>query len=218
MVCLVHDVFNIIIEQHVHDLCRRLVFRQFVYIVFYSRIQVFQPCDQHVGVFQNGQQHDPRIVRAAAHQAVDGIDIPLIFDLLPFLDLQKGSDDLDRIFLKTGPLDIALVRLDLDPVIVFQPPQHPVGLIPAAFTVEALFLHGSRLLLFKIILQLLHQNISFHTKRKLMVHDRKQLYKAFPIDCFVRRCQRYKKIFRNDLKHVRLRSRLLSAISPVSAT
>lgn len=194
MISLIHNIFHVIVKQYIHDLCRRFVPGQLINVMLDAGIEIFQSGDQHVRILQYREQHNSRILRAAPHQAVNRINVPLIFDLPALLDLQKGLHDLHCIILEAGTLHIAFVCLDLKPSVILQPPEHPVGLIPAAPGIKVLLPHGNSLGLVEIIYQLLNQDIPFHAKGKLMVHHRKQLSQAFPVYGFIRRCQRYKKI------------------------
>ena len=54
----------------------------------------------------------------------------------------------------------------------------------------------------KYPLQLFYKNISFHPKRKLMIHDEKQLTNTFPIYHLIWRCQWHKKMFIYNMKHI----------------
>ena len=187
MISFIHNVRNIIIKQSIHDLCHSPVLCQFVNIVFDIGIEIFKAGNQHVRIFQNLQKHNTRMIGVASHQTVYRINIPLILDLLSFSDLQQGFHDFYGVFFKIHPLDIAFVRLNLDPAIKLQLPQHAVGFAAAVQSLKLIFLHVCSLRLIKIIFQFIHQHISFHTKRKLMFHGGKQLTDTFPIYDSVRR-------------------------------
>lgn len=126
-------------------------------------------------------EHDTRLIHGAFYQTVDGINVPLVFNLFPICDIQECFDYFHSVFLEVYTLYVAFVCFHFDPAVVFQAAQNAVSPASAVISLEFFFHQLGRIFLSKIKFQLVYQHFSFHAKGELVFHNGKKAADTFPV-------------------------------------
>ena len=203
VVGFIHNVGDVVVKQGVHDLGNCAVPGEIIDVVFDVGVQVFQACDQVIGVFPDLHEHDTWLVHGAFYQAVDSVNVALVFDLFAVCDVQESFDYFDRVFFEVYALHVAFVGFHFDPAVVFQAAQNAVCPASAVVCLEFFFHQLGCIFLVKIEFQLVYQHFSFYAEGELVFHDGKKAADAFPVYDSVRGGQGDKKVVRNYVKHRR---------------
>ena len=181
VVGFVYNIGNVVVKQCIHNLGNRAVSGKVINVVFDVGIEVFQTSDQVVGVFPDLHEHDTRLIHGAFYQTVDGINVPLVFNLFPICDIQECFDYFHSVFLEVYTLYVAFVCFHFDPAVVFQAAQNAVSPASAVISLEFFFHQLGRIFLPKIKFQLVYQHFSFHAKGELVFHNGKKAADTFPV-------------------------------------